>query len=776
MTSFLLKVWRVEQTCLFELAWEQNRTSSAKLAYPETLTKFYEQWRFNYLAFYRSNFLAQPGISLSLSEPDVDWRAKLAQSEAVFLTEFHHWLNHSKLIEIRRTIAQAASTSSSVELFIRCDAIEMVKLPWESWQINAEFGVSNPIRITRTSNRLQANLVTHVRRKRARILAILGDETGLQTEANTSAFAEEKAALKQLESMVEVQFVGWQRGKSSTELINEIIKAIAHPQGWDILFFTGHSNETQLTGGEIAIAPNTAIMVSEVADALRIAQSHGLQFAIFNSCSGISIAESLINLGLSQVVVMREPIHHTVARAFFLQFIQNLANTKDVHEAMIAACQRLKQGQDVVWPSAYLMPSLFTYPGTCPFRIPPPQSWFKQWLPIRREAIALVSFALLSSIPIVQSMDLDGRQGVQAFYRQVTGQVFVNSSPPTLLVEIDEDSMRHDRVDKPQGFVDRNYLAKIVTQAANANAATIGLDYLFFRPQPTGDAALAKALKLSGQKGTQIVLAASLERDLKIPRWSTAIPEIAPAQPWFSHGDIELLGDPAFYVNLTDETGKTKDFRPFGYELARNTRATALKTERLTPSLLTQVSGSFGQLWLSPVIDFSISSDQVYQSVSAWEFLASDPAKVRSLLQAKNAQQPKIVLVAAGKRIDQPGITPGEDLFVRPWAMKLMGQPSPTMNGGEVHAYLAHNFLYNRLIIPIPDLWLIALAGLLGKAIVLRNPRPSRWLLGLPGLYAIVSLQSYVGLAVLLPLLFPIATFLVYVLPPMLTSHRNHHA
>ena len=87
MTAFLLKVWRVEQTCLFELTWN-HLTISAKLIYPATLTKLYEQWHRDYLAFYRSNFLARPGISLSLPEAEIDWRAKLVEAEAAFLAEF----------------------------------------------------------------------------------------------------------------------------------------------------------------------------------------------------------------------------------------------------------------------------------------------------------------------------------------------------------------------------------------------------------------------------------------------------------------------------------------------------------------------------------------------------------------------------------------------------------------------------------------------------------------------------------------------------------------
>jgi hypothetical protein len=51
-----------------------------------------------------------------------------------------------------------------------------------------------------------------------------------------------------------VIFVGWQPGVSTTQLRADISQAIADPDGWDILFFAGHSNETKLTGGEFAIA------------------------------------------------------------------------------------------------------------------------------------------------------------------------------------------------------------------------------------------------------------------------------------------------------------------------------------------------------------------------------------------------------------------------------------------------------------------------------------------------------------------------------------------
>ena len=76
---------------------------------------------------------------------------------------------------------------------------------------------------------------------------------------------------------------------------------------------------------------------------LTIAKENGLQVAIFNSCSGLSIANKLIDLGFSQVAIMREPIHNQVAVEFFMQFSQALAEYKDVHQSLLAASEYLNQ-------------------------------------------------------------------------------------------------------------------------------------------------------------------------------------------------------------------------------------------------------------------------------------------------------------------------------------------------------------------------------------------------------------------------------------------------
>jgi hypothetical protein len=127
----------------------------------------------------------------------------------------------------------------------------VVKLPWESWQLGSEFGATQPIQIIRTAAALRAVQAKSLRRDRHRILVILGDETGLNFEA-------ERTALQQLTHHAEITVMGWQPQIQSADLLEQIRSAIADPGGWDVLFFAGHSNETTLTGGELGIAPKRA--------------------------------------------------------------------------------------------------------------------------------------------------------------------------------------------------------------------------------------------------------------------------------------------------------------------------------------------------------------------------------------------------------------------------------------------------------------------------------------------------------------------------------------
>jgi CHASE2 domain-containing sensor protein len=827
MSPFRLKIWHVEQTCIFELSWGKGQQLTTRVPFAETLKTRYHHWRQTYLDFYSSQefhpstLRARIDISGSMTTPAVDWRARLVQAEAELTTEFHHWLSVADLLKIRQEIASSGqpstdsgvnlTTTQFVDVFLTCDSLELERLPWETWEIGMEFATQKTIRFVRTPSNIAAETVQHQRQGKMRILAILGDDTGLNFQA-------EKQALREFATIAEVVFQGWQPGIDPMNLLEDIRQAIAAPQGWDILFFAGHSNETNLTGGELAIAPNQAILVNEIAPQLSIAKERGLKFAIFNSCQGLSIANTLINLGLSQVAIMREPIHNQVAQEFFVHFLRQIANYQDVQEALRSTCQWFKLEKNLTYPSAYLIPSLFRHPNSVPFRLKP-SGWreqLKQWLPTKREAIALTTLVILSTFLPVQNWLLERRVLTQAIYRQLTGQLSTASQPPVqppvLLVQIDEESILKDKIN-PVRPISRPYLAQLIAKLVQYKAQTIGIDYLLHRYE-NGNDILAQAIRNAVENHqTRFIFATTTDQD---GVWQRTLPEIAnPA--WSLEGDMDLLGDPVLYTRLIDDmppiAGQPQ--LPFSYLLALAYQLNNSSVERLSQSQLklsaqaellnrnrnrseithylndpsfssrshlnpmTAASYRFSQMWLHPLIDYSIPPWQVYDKLSAYQL--SLDAKALPQLQTI-AQQ--VVIVAPGGHLDA-GVLEGGDNFFIPLALQYWhSQKTPPdarqkWTGGEIHAYMMHNILNHRLIIPIPDVWLIGLMALCGKGTVLYasgHRRRLYWLLfggSTTIIYGAIILQTYITAGILLPWLFPTATLWIYLLPILLRNDRS---
>lgn len=829
MSSFRLKVQKIEQTCLFELSWGKGQQLSCIVNYPQLLTELYQEWQRIYLSFYKSALRGRlEGIG-GIAPPPIDWHAKLVQAEAKFLYEFHYWLHSAELFEIRRTIANSQSLIANhqeksiinvptVNIFFTCQPLELARLPWEAWEIGAEFpnGMKS-IRMIRIPQRIRQENRQYnipVNRKKARILAILGDDTGLN-------FQTDKEAVLQCGKVAEIEFVGWQPGCSIPELKANICAALADERGWDILFFAGHSNETQLTGGELAIAPNVSLSISEITPYLEVAKTKGLQFALFNSCSGINIAESLIDLGLSQVIVMREPVHNAVAQTFLLKFLQVLAEHRDVQEAMLAACQYLKLEHSLSYPSASLIPSLFCHPEAVLFQIPP-TGWkqrIKQIRPTKKEAIVLATLASVSLLHPVQNFLLEQRLFVQTVYRHVTAQVTQNSHPPVLLVQIDEESIRRAKIADPKPM-SRVYLAKLVDKLSTLNAKVVGFDYLLDRPLGKSDRILSQSLQSAVKKQsnpTWFVFACVQNHDSK---WLTILPEIANPN-WSLQGYINLTH---WYVEPIPQNSSTNSKLPFSYILALahqvNIKGLSSFDERgklinsklnnsIVPNLngrsefflelnkyiegstgkshqnlfssiaqfktFTKFSYNFGQMWGQPILDFSIPPELVYQSIPAWQ-----------LLEATTNSSPlphiqkQVVIIAPGGYGEAGVFQEGQDNYQIPnaisyWLKTQQQSGYRRFTGGEAHAYMVHHFTKSWLVIPVPDLWMIGVAVLWGKGILLTNLKPfKRGVVLLSGIsvYGVICLQVYVMGAILLPWVLPSVMIASYALPMVLRRKR----
>ena len=791
--KYKLEIEQIEQTCLFKLSWGKGQQISAKVPYPVTLFQFYLDWRKAYLNFYKTSLRARvpkPKKGAGKIQLPQDWHRQLVQLEAKLLSEFHRWLRREELYEIRHTIITHYDNKNNIaipiDLFLTCSG-DLARLPWETWEIGAKLNsiVRSPINIRTDTKKNELK-----RRRKPRILAILGDDTGLDLTSDRNT-------INSLNKIADVELVTWSIKQSPTEIKQQIKTALTDEKGWQVLFFAGHSNETEITGGELAIALNIALSITEIASQLTIAKENGLQFALFNSCSGLSIANSLIDLGYSQVAVMREPIHNKVAQVFLVQFLIALGNYQNVGNAIQTACHYLKQEQSLTYPSAYLIPSLFCHPDAKLFQIEP-WGWreqIKRWLPNKKEAIALSSLCLLSLLSPIQNFLLDKRTFVQSIYRDATAQLPSTDAPITL-IHIDDESLTKAGITNPVPM-DRSYLASIIDRLNAKKSKIIGIDYLFDREQPEKDPILAQAITNGvAQNQTWFIFGAFKQNDGQ--EIGVATKTTIGNPNWTLQGYTDSLPN---YMSLLPQGKNCQQSCPFAYLIAmvqnisnstdtpapniknqtnlrdlaesealrdrvyqyNNNNSPFFRQTRLHP--ITNFTQYFGQQWLRPIQDFSIPPDLVYNRLPARQLLKNE--KLPPL-------RDKVVLIGSGGYAEA-GLTAGSDNFQLPpaiayWRIRRnLDRSEAPFTGSELLAYTTHHYIQRRLVIPIPDLWLIAIAFFLVKGIKLilekrsKGEQPftlTKWLLiiilsSTTAIYGLMVLQLYISGAILIPWLLP---------------------
>ena len=765
--KFQLEIQQVENTCLFKLIWGQGQQISTIVSYPDRLSELYRTWRNAYLNFYKTALRARvrkPKNEQGKISLPQDWHRQLVQAEAELLSVFHRWLRQEKLYEIRARIASESNSQTAVSLFLTCSS-ELERLPWETWELGAEF--NRTVAIARSPRQIAHPSQGKNRHSgKPRILAILGDDTGLDLTGD-------RQSLQTLAKVAEIELVTWQPEQPAAAIKQQIQKALTDERGWSVLFFAGHSNETAITGGELAIAPKIALSVVEIAEQLKIARANGLQFALFNSCSGLSIANSLIDLGLSQVAVMREPIHNRVAQVFLVQLLQALADYQNVQQALTSAAQYLKRSQNLTYPSAYLVPSLFCHPDASLYQIEPWgwQQRLKKMLPNRREAIVASTLCLLCILPPVQNYLLDKRTLVQAVYRDLTGQLPATPAPVTL-VHIDEESLAKAAIERPIPM-DRRYLASLIDRSIAAEASIVGLDYLLDRPQPNNDPILARSVRQGVAQNTWFIFGAVKQSNGKEVGVAPATGIGSPN--WTLQGyTTDILPDR--YLSLLPAKDCSRAC-PFVYLLGAVNKIVRDDDSLLRPSLdrqtnlrssvyqyveqhgdrwklnpITKTVQNLGQQWLRPIQDFSLPPDLVYHRIPAWQ-----------LLEREYDFKQQVIIIGSGG-YNEAGLTQGADNFPPPSAIAYWQPERDDLNrapftGAEFLAYMTHHLINRRMVVPIPQLWL-TIATLIAASVLKLNlgqtikPR-LLLLLSSSSVYGLIALQLYISGAVLIPWLLP---------------------
>ena len=819
-----LDINQAEQICFFKLTWGDGMQLTAQMPYPEELIKIYQRWQQAYYNYYRAlpkiDEAAEPvdalsslrGRTVAMGQVSIDQtnlRRQLTQAEVRLMENFDSWLGRHELRSIRGQLNQRSErTQSEVTLYITCAEIALRRLPWETWELTQGFVQGAKIRIARQPANIPvaANPPKKQRRK-ARALVIIGDDTGLD-------FRKDLKAMERLNKLVAPTVVGWKTDQDSNnlkdrdKLITKVRGEIRDPDGWDMLLFFGHSNEAADLGGEIAIAPKTTISIRDLESDLTEAKRNGLQFALFNSCKGLDIADRLVSLGLNQVVIMREPIHNQVAQYFLLQFLQRLAEYDDVHTALQKTTKELKFDKAMAYPSTYLVPSLFSHPGAELFQLHP-VGWkgkLAQLWPSRRQGMALAAIAALSLLPPVRDSLMAGRLWTQAITRHVTTRPLqAEVSPPVLLVHVDDASITDQSYEGDADRINRDYLARLLDRLVTLDVTVLGVDYILDQKQEDNDARLAQSVQKAVQEEMWIVFASELKNGQ----------ELGPQAPvfnpyWSMQGYVNA---PPWYLEALQTTQYCDTRCPFSYLLASTyaaihstsnlnlnlslTRTSELHKDlfnsiartnddrflknlfRYRLPLITSLSRWIYQRWFHPILDFSIPLEHVFVRISAQELLNRDITALRTQYNWKK----QVVLIGAS---DYYRATPDRwlDYVPNPPAIQFwrdrVQDPNNNFTGAEGHAYTIHHFLNRHIVTPVPHLWM-ALVGMGVGASSARflqqhkTLRQHRWIalvmfsIG----YGLFGLVIYGLASIVLPWLLPTSAVWVYHIPSLKSSNQE---
>ena len=792
MNQLKLTIKKINHICDFELSWSNNHTLVAQLEYPQNLSNLYQQWYSAYFNYYQN--LRVTAQTIIITQSPQDYHRLLRDAHYQLIDQFQRWLLSPELAAIRCKIVSISNKNfeDKLDLLIACSPNELTRLPWETWDIGSDLGAKTKVHIARTTinndnlNRDDLGRRSLFSLRKPRILTIVGNDPNLD-------FSEDIQIIKSLSKLAEIDFIGDNLEQNNSDFKQQVFDKITAVDGWDILFFIGHSNEASW-GGEFYLSPDLSLKIEDIKESLGKAAKYGLKLAFFNSCSGIDIAESLLQLGLDQVIVMREPVNHKIASQLLEKFIISLSEYKDVQEALIDSSSFFKQENiQQKHPSVYLLPSLYRHPESHLFRF---QNWresIKNWLPTKQALKYLLVLIILSILPPVQDLLLETRLATQFLYRQATKQIDRTTQPPTLLIQIDEESLTKANLPwRTREEIDRTYLAQIINNLNQkiTNSQIIGIDYKLWEPKLKEDNALKQVIKTGEQQNNQFIFAASTQENKSV------IPEIANPQ-------TSLQGDIYFYpgyLELLEKHHNYQDSFPFAYLLALvssqqqsdNSNLSQTKTflEKLRLNSLASFSQNFAQMWFHPIVDFSIPPEQIYTPLPAWCLLEEDLNSVCEGLspesnsggavtriefeslkapwvhtprQPLNNLQQSIVIIAAG------GYEEADDNFPLPLALQFtQPKPSKYLTGGEIHAYMVHHFLDRHLVIPIPDILVMLLSAIISQGIIL-NIRPSqrqKWILILLATniaYVLISLQLYISIKLLVPLLFPSVLLWTYI-------------
>lgn len=320
---------------------------------PQLAQQLRHHWRDRYRTI-GAPYIRSPESSQTATEAEIPYRIKpkksfashhetrffaCQQSAQELAQNFRQWLASPEFHRLDLCLREELAKDAQIELLIRSDDGDTKKLPWHLWSFCQRYSRTEvsfgPLVTT------QSTLTGPRAKEQVRILAILGHEEGINTGGD-------RQFLNQL-PQAKVEFlVEPKRQEINTKLWQE---------SWDIIFFAGHS-QTLGDRGKIYINPQERLEIADLSYGFQNAVKQGLTLAIFNSCDGLGLVQTIEDWQIPIAIVMRELVPDKVAQEFLKSFLAQFSQGDSFRESVRRAREQL-QGLENDFPCASWLPIIY---------------------------------------------------------------------------------------------------------------------------------------------------------------------------------------------------------------------------------------------------------------------------------------------------------------------------------------------------------------------------------------------------------------------------------
>ena len=291
--------------------------------------------------------------NVTKSQDEEDTPPNCEKSYLKLTTKFNDWLTSKRWLKVSDLLIEYLDKSGEIAVTIQTDNAFLKQLPWQEWKI---FQESSQIEIAISPPEYEPppgwkNIKRH---PQVRILVILGDSDNINIDRDSDL-------------LNEVRKYGGYPDFLEQPTLEELKTKLTEKKGWNILFYSGHS-ETNENGQGVLYLDNDdgiGITIDDIEEELKVAIEQGLYLAIFNSCDGLGIANKLAELRFPQSIVMKESIPDKMAIDFLEYFLKSFSRDEPLFVAVGKARKELKKeyNKPDKYPGGHSLPVIVPNPA-----------------------------------------------------------------------------------------------------------------------------------------------------------------------------------------------------------------------------------------------------------------------------------------------------------------------------------------------------------------------------------------------------------------------------